>query len=146
MNNKIIEGESWVFFDVDGTLVCETEMNPFTVKERREVFARRHAHQHYGLTKSKGSRQFVLFYNPYTAELECMEISTQHARLMRHMKNRGRQILVWSANGVRYAERAVMAMGLDGYVTNYISKPLSCVDDLEPNQFLKQIFLKRGTR
>lgn len=142
-----LNGENWVFFDVDGTLVSESNVNPFSKREWSSVLMKRHAvGRESGLLKIKNGNVYVLFYNPYTGDVECMRVETQHVRLLRHMKKRGRQIMVWSGNGVDYVEKVVDALALRPFVDYVMSKPLSCVDDLEPNDFITRIFLKRGTR
>lgn len=139
---KIIDGENWVFFDVDGTLIKETSVNPFTDIDLGFIQTRE------GGTYSKNynGENYIAFFNRYISQVEIMVVENQHVRLLKHMAGRGRQIVVWSANGVDYATEVVKALGIISHVDYCMSKPLSCVDDLEPNQFMKRIFLKRGER
>lgn len=144
--SEILKGENWVFFDIDGTLVKEAAKHPFTQREIKMIFAIKNGIRPYLRKTNKKGDQFILFWNPYSNEVEAMEILTQHVRLLKHMKGRGRQIMAWSANGYMYAERVISALRILDYVDACMSKPLSCVDDLEPNDFMKRIFLKRGER
>ena len=53
-----------------------------------------------------------------------------HIRLLKYHKARGRQIVVWSAGGSRWAQDVISALKLNQYVDVIINKPRWFYDDL----------------
>ncbi len=93
------------FFDVDDTLII---WNP---------------------TPEQLQKDGIDFYNDETYEMERFVPHKKHvSQLMKH-KQRGHTIVVWSAGGYKWAEKAVKILGLQNYVDMVMSKPLWWYDD-----------------
>jgi predicted phosphatase len=56
--------------------------------------------------------------------------------MIHHKRVRGYFIMVWSANGVVWAERVVKLLGLEQYVDLVITKPLEYIDDKPVEQWM----------
>jgi predicted phosphatase len=114
---KVIKNESIVCFDVDDTLILHKDPKNGTVS--------------------------LVVPNPY-AEDHPYEVwvHTNHVRFIKEQKARGRCVIVWSAAGYRWAETIIGLLDLEEYVDYVITKPVMCVDDLEPSEYLpKSVYL-----
>lgn len=67
-----------------------------------------------------------------------------HIRFLKHCKERGDFIVVWSQNGAEWAEKIVKALNLQDYVDVVMAKPTRHVDDKEniPDIVGNRIFIK----
>lgn len=52
-----------------------------------------------------------------------------HPTFLRHCKQRGDFIIVWSQNGYEWAEKVVKKLELEDYVDVVMSKPIRHIDD-----------------
>ena len=67
----------------------------------------------------------------YGGEQVYLEEHSYHTVFLKHCFNRGDHVIVWSANGVKWAQNVVETLGLDPYVCTIMSKPTRHVDDKE---------------
>jgi FMN phosphatase YigB (HAD superfamily) len=66
----------------------------------------------------------------------------RHIDLMRKFKARGHTVVVWSQGGWDWAQRAVIALGIEQLVDVCMSKPDWYVDDLHAHAYMERpIFL-----
>jgi hypothetical protein len=114
---KVIKNEAVVFFDVDDTLVLHRD--------------------------PKNGQQKRIVPNPYTEDHPYeVWVHTNHVRFIKEQKARGRCVIVWSAAGPVWAETIIKLLSLEDYVDFVLSKPIMCVDDLEPSDYLpKSVYL-----
>lgn len=57
--------------------------------------------------------------------------------LLKKFASRGHAVIVWSAGGADWAEAAVIALGLQGYVHVVMGKPNYFIDDIaDPNRWM----------
>lgn len=74
--------------------------------------------------------KMVTIENPYQpGKKQSYAIHETHVNILKDLKARGYQIVVWSANGARWARAAVNALELTDYVDVVMSKPQKFVDD-----------------
>jgi len=67
----------------------------------------------------------------YGEETVMLDPHYSHIRFLKHCKQRGDFIIVWSQNGVEWAEKVVKALDLEKYVDVVMAKPTRHVDDKE---------------
>lgn len=105
----VIASESVFMFDVDKTLLM---------------------YEHSGTTAA------VEVFDPYEERNIRLYPNKSNIKLLKRRAKRGATIVVWSADGYRWAEQAVKALGLESYVDFIMSKPQAYIDDLQANQIL----------
>lgn len=110
---KIVTNEFMVFFDVDETLVMHSLDN-----------------------------KDVHVVDPYDQTDLYLTEHKKHVKLLKDHKARGYYVVVWSANGWRWAKEIVTQLALESYVDEIMTKPIKVVDDLQPNEFLNRIYFK----
>jgi hydroxymethylpyrimidine pyrophosphatase-like HAD family hydrolase len=67
----------------------------------------------------------------------------KHIELLKKHKARGFTVIVWSAQGVEWAEAVVKALELEEYVDAVFSKPSGYVDDLPVDEWIgPRIYIK----
>lgn len=111
---KIVRHEQIIAFDIDDTLVF---YEPESVTE-------------------KSALKPVMITDPYDESLIKAYAHNSHIKLLKDKKARGAYILVWSQSGYRWAEAVIMALGLQSYVDQVMSKPTAYVDDLPCNEWM----------
>lgn len=99
---KIIESNNITNFDVDGTLLLYKDI------------------------RNAGPKKLVFSYGDETIYLTPHKF---HVTFLKHCKNRGDTVIVWSKNGYQWAQEAVLALGIEKYVDICMSKPTRYVDD-----------------
>ncbi len=62
----------------------------------------------------------------------------RHIDLIRQFKARGHTVVIWSAGGAEWAERAVKALGIEKMVDAVLAKPNWYVDDLPAAAYMKK--------
>ena len=62
----------------------------------------------------------------------------RHIELLKQFKCRGHTVVVWSAGGAEWAERAVKALGIEKLVDVVLAKPDWYVDDLPAAVYMKK--------
>ena len=106
---KTINNELITFFDVDSTIIFDT--NEATID--------------------------TVTYLDVTGRAFLAKPHKVHIDQMRKHKARGYTVIVWSGNGYQHAENVVKALGLENYVDYCMSKAVKYWDDLEDaNQIL----------
>lgn len=71
----------------------------------------------------------------------------EHIALLRQFKYQGHGVVVWSAGGYEWAERAVYLLGIDDLVDLIVNKPDWYIDDKKVEEFmpeLNRIYLTDG--
>lgn len=99
---KIIKSNNITVFDVDSTLLLYERIR----------------------TKEQGKIAFN-----YGDEIIYLRPHNFHPTFLKHCHNRGDFVIVWSKNGVSWAEQAVKKLKLTKYVDLVMSKPSRYVDD-----------------
>lgn len=67
----------------------------------------------------------------------------KHIELMKKHKARGFTVIVWSAQGVEWAEAVVKALKLEEFVDAVFSKPSAYVDDLPVTEWIgPRVYIK----
>lgn len=67
----------------------------------------------------------------------------KHIKLLKDYKNRGYQVVVWSAGGSKWAKAVVDALELQEYVDVIMVKPVKYVDDLPASEILgTRVYIK----
>lgn len=117
---KVIDNEMVSTFDVDETLTLEPKIT----------------HENY--------KSFIGIFDPALNETVARVPHKKHIELLKRMHGRGRYIVVWSGNGVKWAESVIKTLGLEKYVDVVMSKPICYVDDYPSSQWLNnQIYIKQ---
>lgn len=121
---KVLRESSIIAFDVDETLIY------WLTKDRYDNFL--------PLEKDK------LLTLKYGGELCFFKKHEAHIRFLKHCKERGDYVEVWSANGFEWAEKVVKALNLEHHVDVARSKPSRHVDDKTdiPSIVGNHIFIK----
>lgn len=116
-----LRNDNTTTFDVDGTLIHWINFNEF------------HNNTPYGRFELEYGNE-ICYFKPYYS----------HIRFLKHCKQRGDFIIVWSQNGVEWAEKVVKALNLEKYVDVVMAKPTRHVDDKEdvPSIVGNRIFIK----
>ena len=113
---KVIENENTVFIDVDETLVLHC------------------------LSSEAG----LFITDPDTNEKLPVIEHKRHIGYLKKSKSRGRFVVVWSANGYRWAMTVVKALGLTKYVDVCMTKPTVYFDDVPADSFMQRVYIKQG--
>lgn len=67
----------------------------------------------------------------------------KHIELMKKYKARGFTIIVWSAGGVEWAKKVVLALQLESYVDAVFTKPNRYIDDLDVSEWIgPRVYIK----
>ena len=72
----------------------------------------------------------VQITDPYDGEVTYHKVHNRHIRFLKKQVAKGLGVVVWSARGVKCAEAAIKALGLDDLNIMVMSKPGKVVDDL----------------
>jgi len=64
----------------------------------------------------------------------------RHIEQIRAHFARGHLVVVWSAGGYKWGQQVVELLGLEDSVDYVMSKPSWCIDDLEPDKWLKRYY------
>lgn len=115
---KIIKNENTVFFDVDETLILHQDNNL-----EDDIFT----------IKDEDTNEYLPVKRHY-----------RHIGYLKKSKARGRFVVVWSANGHKWAETVVKALGLKKYVDLCMTKPTVYFDDVDANTFMSRVYIKQG--
>ena len=99
---QTITNDLALFFDVDNTLIRYASMK---------------------------SEWAVEVHDAQTCNTFYVHPIEQHILILKRAKSRGRQIIVWSAGGSKWAETVVKALGLEELVDYCMSKPEVVCDD-----------------
>lgn len=93
----------------------------------------------------------VLWNEPYEIDIcisygeEIIDLKRHlgHIALLKHCKQRGDYIIVWSQNGQEWATKVIKKLGLESYVDLVLTKPIRHVDDKTDPQYIigQRIFL-----
>lgn len=113
---KIIENELVTFFDIDNTLVMETDvLDPLALK----------------YLDVAGN---ICYGRPHLVHID---------QLKKH-KARGYTNILWSGNGYKHVEIIIKLLGIEEYVDIAMSKPVKYWDDLEDanNILNNRVYLK----
>lgn len=113
---KVIQNENTVFIDVDETLILHTD------KDKADIY----------------------ILDPDTDERLPVKKHKRHIGYLRKSKARGRFVVVWSANGYRWAMTVVKALGLTKYVDMCMTKPTVYFDDVPADSFMQRVYIKQG--
>jgi hydroxymethylpyrimidine pyrophosphatase-like HAD family hydrolase len=113
---RVIENESVVFFDVDGTLALKFDNS--TPEDTIRVF------------------------DPYSKEFVKRTVHVPHKKLVQNYIERGFKVYIWSKNGYRWAVEVLKALGLDESNLEVLTKPRVIVDDEPPANWIgEQAFI-----
>lgn len=112
---QIIEGNNFVYFDVDDTLVVWDDK--YKLEDWSNVV---------GIPDPHSATKDMIFLVPHIWHINYLKKSKQH----------GCTIVVWSAGGWDWAKAVVEALGLTEYVDAVMSKPARYVDDLGCKEFM----------
>jgi len=116
---KVLNTDNAVFFDVDDTLVMWEKCSKYKKK--------------------------VKVVCPNTSVKEKLFINSDHVKLLKKMKGKGRTIVVWSHGGYAWAEAVVKALELEDHVDMVMTKVEDYVDDLKLDEWCaKNIYLHNG--
>ena len=72
----------------------------------------------------------VFFIDPYDGQTTSRSVHKRHVKLLKDHYAKNYFVIVWSANGQRWAERVVEALGIGDKVHCILAKPIKIVDDL----------------
>lgn len=111
MKPAVIASEQLFMFDVDETLI----------RHKKQVVE---------------TDEPIGINSPYEKTTEWVLPHRPHIKLLKNRHARGATIVVWSANGYRWAEAVVKALNLEPYVHFIMSKPQAYVDDLPAAEIL----------
>lgn len=109
---KIIKNNKIVCFDVDNTLIT----SPLDHKNGLKVRS-----------------PWKSYY--YIAPI------VQHVDLLKKCYEEGHTIIVWSVTGYEWVVNVCKALEITKYVTIMMGKPVSYVDDLDANVWMKRVYL-----
>lgn len=112
---KVIEKDIIMNFDVDETLIIQDyprEVADFVIE-----------------LDDHGFKQFRV---PNYNMIDCLKKNY----------SKGNHIVVWSANGYKWAKEVVTKLGLSKYVHYVQTKPDLVFDDLRPEEFIKRAYIK----
>jgi predicted phosphatase len=77
------------------------------------------------------------FTTDYGDEVVHLKAKRMNIALLKHHKTvRGYYVLVWSANGKEWAQKIIMALGLQQYVDIVMTKPHKYLDDKPVQEWL----------
>jgi predicted phosphatase len=114
---KVYSSDNSVFFDVDDTLIL---WNPTPEQKKANGFKYQ-------------DDDGVFTYVPHKIHIESLK----------NHKSRGHFVVVWSAGGYKWAEKAVKMLELEEYVDLVIAKPKWCYDDLIAEKILPAVQWKK---
>lgn len=112
---KVIDSETNVLYDVDGTLLLWTD--PTVPGPEKIEFV-------YGGT--------TVYLTPHN----------YHINLLKSYKERGYHITVASANGFAWANTALKALNITEYVDVVMTKYLKYIDDTPADKWMNQVFIE----
>lgn len=79
----------------------------------------------------------------YYGEQRSVRPHKEHISFLKSLKARGYHVKVHSNNGWKWAANVVMALGLQNYVDEVLTKPYKVIDDEQPEAWLPQsIYIK----
>lgn len=86
----------------------------------------------------------VSITNPYSKNTQRYKILKANVELLAQSLGRGRQVIVWSAAGKRWAMAVLDSLGFDVEMEHIIvmTKPITYVDDLPWDSFCPRVFVK----
>lgn len=115
---KCFIGENTVFIDVDNTLVMyEDDIHEDSVHIK----------------------------DPYSDQTLTLRPHKCHIRLLKNCKQQGKEVVVWSAQGWKWAETVVKALHLEDHVNLCMGKPHIIVDDKPWAEWpIANLYLKGG--
>lgn len=118
--NKKLDTDKGIFFDIDGTLVDEISREQYSNTESKAI-------------------------EIYDSDIQTYRFYIPRKRNIQLLKNhyaRGFNVLAWSAAGASHAERIATALELDKFIKFYLTKPIKICDDLTPEEWLTNVYLK----
>ena len=84
----------------------------------------------------------IALNDPYDGTTVHLEPIEAHIKLLKQMKGRGKEIVVWSAAGYLWASEVVKRLELEDYVDMVMSKPYRYIDDLPCSEWMgNRIFI-----
>ena len=84
----------------------------------------------------KDQDEDTYFIDPYDGLQTRRAVHKRHVKLLKDHYAKGYFVIVWSANGQRWAERVVEALGLNNFVHAILAKPIKIVDDLPVTEWM----------
>lgn len=113
---KIIKSENVVMYDVDDTLV---------------MWGNQWADEKFDYPGA------VQIQCPFDSSVFYLRPHKPHIELLKTHKARRKTIIVWSQGGYKWAKAVVESLGLTKYVDIIMSKPMTYVDDLPVEKWMK---------
>jgi len=118
----------WVYFDIDDTIVLydvvrEGRADPSELVTFRNPYYK--GPSPYAYTNSLEYQEFI-YLVPHYRHIE--DLKVHHAK--------GNTIVAWSAGGFLWAKTVMETLGLDQFVSHYLTKPTILYDDLPPKEWL----------
>lgn len=77
-----------------------------------------------------------------TGHSQTFQIHIHHVERIKMLKLTGKTIIVWSQSGSEWAEKVVVALGLEKFVDVVLEKPPRVYDDNPPASFIQQRYIK----
>ena len=117
---QVIRNERVIPFDIDGTLITRFDQgDPVVPLDTVEILS------------------------PYDGELKFRKPHWPHINLLNNYLARGAQLIVWSKNGVRWAEAVLSAQGIEHENIIVMTKPIVHVDDQPCETWMgERVFMK----
>lgn len=98
---KILKGDHSFFSDIDETLIMHNTID-----------------------------KDIVIQDPYDGKKRQYKMHKKHIKLLKDHKARGYTVIVWTANGYKWAKAVVKALGLKKHVDLIMTKPSKFCDDL----------------
>lgn len=109
---KIVRNENTLFIDVDDTLVMHGD--------------------------NSVNGEFISILDPLNVTKKItLRINKPMIRLLKEERFRGSHVVVWSRGGYKWAENVINALGLQKYVDQIMTKPVTYFDDKPVEEWLK---------
>jgi hypothetical protein len=90
---------------------------------------------------------FADVIDPVTQKYIRVRVNQAMVRLLKEEFQRGSYVIVWSRSGWEWARNVVLALGVEDYVMQVLSKPIVYFDDSPVNKWLRdRIFLEPDTK
>ena len=80
-------------------------------------------------SKLKKSHKIATITCPYTGKQEYLRIHEPHVKILKDRLARGATVIVWSANGYKWAQAVLKALNISHDRVHVYSKPVMYIDD-----------------
>jgi hypothetical protein len=126
---QTIESDKIVFSDVDDTLLMWNDDKSFASIDPQSI----------GIVCPFQTRR-----DPFE-EPKIYYLRPNHWTIgkLKDLKAKGYTVVVWSAAGWIWAEAVVKALKIEDIVDLVMSKPDICIDDLPPNEWIRELIYPR---